>query len=109
MRIEVKTRFVTDDGEVCLCKGLSELLGYLEETGSVSKAAEKMGLSLSKAWKLLDGAEKASGLVLINRQQGGKGGGRTELTENARELLRLYNEKTELLKAYAVSIGGDLP
>lgn len=104
MRIEVKVRFVSEDGEIAVCKGLEELLGHIARTGSVAKAAEEMGLSLSKAWKLIGNAERISGLTLITRQQGGKGGGRSELTDDGMRLVAMYKEKAGMIKLYAASL-----
>ena len=108
MHIAVKLRFVSDEGEILVCPGCAQLLELIGETGSVSRAAASMGLSVSKAWRLLDNAEK-SGIKLLSRQQGGKGGGRSELTEDARKLIRQYKEKTELVRKYASSLEEDLP
>ena len=39
--------------------GVAELFALIDETGSVRHASEKMGLSYSKAWKMIHGTEKA--------------------------------------------------
>ena len=70
--------------------GSFELLGYVRETGSVRLACERMGLSYSKAWHILNTLEKEAGFAVVSRKKGGSGGGETHLTEEGASLLRRY-------------------
>lgn len=67
--------------------GVAELFQLIETTGSVRHAAETMGLSYSKAWKMIRGTEKATGEAVVDRTQGGKGGGKADLTSRGKKLL----------------------
>ncbi len=79
---------LTDDtGKPFFGPGVAELFILIDETESVRHASEKMGLSYSKAWKMIRGTEKAIGKEAVRRSQGGKGGGKAELTESGRQLL----------------------
>jgi molybdate transport system regulatory protein len=53
-----------------------------------------MGLSYSKAAKMMKKAEKQLGFKLLERRIGGSGGGGSKLTEEGRELLKKYRELT---------------
>ena len=90
MKAIAKLRITDDDGNNIFCSGAEELFMLIDETGSVRHAAEKMGLSYSKAWKIISRIENATGRSAITRTKGGRGGGRAELTEDGRKLLSMY-------------------
>ena len=89
--------------------GVAELFTLIDETGSVRHASEKMGLSYSKAWKMIRGTEKAIGKEAVVRTQGGKGGGKAELTESGKALLDLFiSMEKEMRQHLAENWGGYL-
>ena len=90
MDAKLLLKLTDDDGLPFFGPGVAELFDLIEETGSVRHASERMGLSYSKAWKMIRGAEKAVGKEAVMRTQGGKGGGRASLTENGKKLLGAY-------------------
>jgi molybdate transport repressor ModE-like protein len=78
------------------------LLTLIQETNSVKGACKCMGLSYSKAWKMLNSLEKALQFQVLTRQQGGSHGGKTYLTPEGEELLKDYELFEKKLKLYAV-------
>ena len=78
--------------------GICELLEKIDETGSIQAAAQQMHMSYTKAWKILNRAEKEMQKRLINRVNGGKNGGSSVLTEKGREAVRTYREMEKILK-----------
>lgn len=72
--------------------GMAELLEEIEREGSLQKAAQSMDMAYSKAWKMLKHSEKAWGFPLTNRAAGGKDGGGSSLTPQARRLMKAYGE-----------------
>jgi molybdate transport system regulatory protein len=60
--------------------GMVRLLEAIKKTGSVREAVELMGISYSKGWKLLSRLEDYLQIPVVDRQQGGKGGGKSALT-----------------------------
>lgn len=70
--------------------GVAELLEDIEETGSVRNASQKMGLSYSKAWIILNNASSGYGREIVISQKGGIGGGKAYLTEDGKKLLERY-------------------
>lgn len=78
--------------------GSAELLRLLEQSNSVRAASLSMGLSYSKAWKIINTLEDATGLQVIIRQKGGSGGGLSYLTEDGKALLRWYDTLEEKCK-----------
>lgn len=70
--------------------GSWQLLSLIETTGSVRLASQQMGISYSKAWKVLDNLETQAGFPILIRQPGGKNGGETCLTGPGRQLLETF-------------------
>ncbi len=81
--------------------GPYRLLSYIDETGSVKEACNDMGLSYSKAWKILNRMEKELNEQVVIRARGGKIGGHTELTEFGKEYLKLYKEYNDRVQQFA--------
>lgn len=73
-----------------LGKGRIELLLFIKETGSITKAAKMMKMSYKAAWDTVDIMNNLSEYPLVKRVKGGKGGGGTELTPYAKELISTY-------------------
>lgn len=70
--------------------GSWQLLSLIESTGSVSVASKYMGISYSKAWKLLNNLESGLGYSVLTRQKGGKGGGSSFVNEKGKALMEWY-------------------
>lgn len=75
--------------------GIAMLLRTVEQTGSLQKAAEFMGMAYSKAWKMIKEIERQWGFSLTYRDIGGKNGGGSVLTPQGRFLLERYENFTE--------------
>lgn len=82
-------------------KDSAMLLHMIECLGTVKDACEKIGISYSKAWKMLKTLEENLGFPLIERMPGGEYGGASHLTEEGREMLKRYEKYVEDVKNYA--------
>lgn len=78
------------NNEIDFGKGVAELLRRIAATGSLSAAYKSMGMSSSKAWKILRHAEADLGFALVHGSAGGVSGGGTVLTDEGRQLLERY-------------------
>jgi molybdate transport system regulatory protein len=78
--------------------GAFQLLILTEKTNSIKDSCKQMGMSYSKAWKLIYGIEAQLGCKVLTRIQGGAGGGGAYLTAEGKELVRKY----ELFRAEAM-------
>ena len=76
--------------EKAFCPGLLCLLQWIEQYGSMQKAASQMGLAYSKAWKMIKTAEKELGFALTERTSGGKNGGGSRITPQGKEMMQKY-------------------
>lgn len=70
--------------------GPYELLRRVEQTRSLHQAAIQMKMSYSKAWRLIRTMEKRLGIPLLQRKVGGKFGGGSLLTLEAKDLMARY-------------------
>ena len=70
--------------------GPFKLLANIEKYGSLNEAAVQMEMSYSKAWKLINMAEQRLGRRLLHRETGGRMGGGSYLTGEAKSLMTKY-------------------
>ena len=88
--------------------GIAELLERFEQTHSLRKATQDMGMAYSKAWRIVKTAENALGFPLLDSTVGGKGGGSAHLTERGRRFLTAYRRFESVVHAYADEIFEDM-
>ncbi len=96
--LQMKLKVMLTKEEVFFGPGVYSLLCNIDETGSIQAAAEKMGMSYSKSWKMINRAEAQMGFKFVDRVYGGKNGGSSTLTEEARMFLDRYKALTEDIK-----------
>lgn len=95
-----KVYIFDDNNQKFFGDGPYELLCKTEETGSLSAAAKLMGMSYSKANRIIKNAEAALGFALTERYVGGKDGGGSKLTINCKQWMDKYiNYKRDCIKA----------
>ncbi len=92
-RVHVRVKvWISIDGEPLLGEGGYRLLKKIEETGSLVKAAEELGMSYSFAWKYLRRIERLVGKKVVNTYRGGERRGGSTLTEEGKLLVRVYEK-----------------
>ena len=92
MKVKFKLWIENNDDELIIGEGLLKLLLAIKETGSISKASDKLDMSYRTAWGKLQKLEDRLGCKLIEKRLGGKAGGGTTLTSNGDTLLNRYYE-----------------
>lgn len=80
--------------------GRLELLTQIEALGSISKAAQAMGMSYKRAWDLVSSMNAQARSPLVLTQTGGKRGGGTEVTAEGQRLIREFREVQERFQAF---------
>ena len=90
MKPALRVMLCDDAGERFFGEGPCRLLHLIEETGSLRAAAISMGMAYTKALTIMKRAEKNLGFPLTARRIGGKGGGGSALTPEAKEFLHDY-------------------
>lgn len=84
--------WLEEEGKVALSSWRVRLLEAVAETGSISAAASKMGVSYHRAWDKIRECEERLGVKLIDTQAGGSGGGGSQLTPEAAEYIRRFHQ-----------------
>jgi len=101
--------WINIDGEKFFGPGPAELLGFIEQEGSIAKAAKQMGMSYKKAWDIVENLNAHGKKPYVVSHKGGEKGGGAELTETGKAVLIRYRKlagklntiiekETELLK-----------
>lgn len=90
MKWECRLLLVDDEGNRIFGTGPLNLLKKIDEIGSLHGAAKDMSMSYSKAFKIIKKAEDHLGIPLIVRTTGGKSGGGSVLTVEAKQLIFKY-------------------
>ncbi|MEM1949672.1 MAG: LysR family transcriptional regulator [Candidatus Caldarchaeum sp.] len=85
-----------DGRELDLEQRWLELLDTIRRTGSISRACLHLGVSYRTGLNWLREVEERSRAKLVQSVKGGRGGGRTELTEAGRRLLEQYYSSESL-------------
>ena len=92
IRIQIKNEFYIGPGKILL-------LEKIGQKGSISKAAESIGLSYKKAWKLIDELNRHSSKKLVYAKSGGKGVRGSQLTNEGEIFIKIFrNIESKLTK-----------
>lgn len=98
MQPNIRVMLFDEDGERFFGEGPCRLLHAIEQTGSLRAAAQSMQMAYTKALGLVRHAEKVLGFALTERKIGGKGGGGSVLTDEAKEFLYRYEQYRDACK-----------
>ena len=92
MKALTRLIFVDDNNDKFFGEGPYRLLRGIEESGSLRAAAINMGMSYTKALKLISNAETELGFKFTTRVVGGKSGGGSCLTDEGKKWLDRYEK-----------------
>ena len=81
---------VLSGDQIALGPGKVDLLEEIERSGSISKAARKLGLSYRRAWTLVDTMNKSFKSCLVKGSVGGKKGGGAQVTPLGKKMTKTY-------------------
>ena len=83
---------VTFTDKFYLGPGRADLLEGIAETGSISAAGKRMGMSYKRAWSLVQALNEGFGRSLIETSRGGAAQGGAALTPLGAEVLQRYRQ-----------------
>ena len=83
------------NGEPVFGRGRRFLLEAIDRYGSINRAAKEINISYRKAWSYISAMEARLGIMLVERQAGGRNGGGTVLTEDGRDFISRYSSMEE--------------
>lgn len=82
--------WIEEGDELVFSNGRAGLLRRIEALGSITAAAREMGMSYRAAWGKLWECEERLGFPMLATKTGGRGGGGTALTPEARDFLARF-------------------
>ena len=89
--IEVECHIsIKKDGTCFLGPVKTKLLYEIMQSGSLSGAAKKMGISYQYAWKMIDEMNRVAPEPLVIKQRGGVHGGGAEISSYGEKILQEY-------------------
>lgn len=97
-----KVSIVLHTQEKMFGPGTYQLLKYIDETGSLQQACNKMELSYSKGSKMIKIVEKQLGYSIVKRWSGGAKGGGSCLSDKGHQLLRNYKELLDSVEKFTL-------
>ena len=100
MKVKSKV-WIEKNGKPIFGEGKSRLLQAIEKTGSINEAARSMGISFRRAWSYIRTMERRLGFLLVDKSRGGKGGGGSSLTEEAKRFLARYEKLNKSIRAFS--------
>jgi molybdate transport system regulatory protein len=89
--VQLRCRILRGD-DIALGPGKVELLALIGETGSINRAAGRMGMSYMRAWSLVQMMNRCFRQPLVLAARGGQGGGGAELTNAGGKVVALYRQ-----------------
>lgn len=98
MEVDAKIYLLDKDGEKYMGIGVMWLLERIDKYKSLRAAAKEMGLSYSKALKMITHLEEVEGREFLIRKRGGNKREGAKLTSFANEYILLYNSFQEKCK-----------
>jgi molybdate transport system regulatory protein len=99
--VKIENRiWIEKNGFPFIGNGRVTLLEYIQETGSMSKAAKKLGMSYKKAWELVKSMNNQANEPLVVKETGGKNGGGTQLTLAGHSVVKEFRELEKKSKKY---------
>ena len=90
MRPRLKVWIETDDGRVALSEWRVGLLQAVATHGSLVAAARALGVPHRTAWQRIQEMESSLGVRLLDTTSGGVGGGHSQLSTAALDLIQRY-------------------
>ncbi len=99
--IKTKTWMENEKKELLFGKGKTEVLIEIERTGSISKAAENLGMNYKKAWSHIKLLQNNLDDILVETQSGGGKNSGTTLTPLALEYIQKYKQLQKDIEEYA--------
>lgn len=83
---------------IAIGPGKADLLEFINEFGSISAAAKRMGMSYRRAWELVDTMNRCFDQPLVKTSPGGSHGGGAQVTAFGFHVLNCY--RTLSIKAH---------
>ncbi|MGM0517448.1 MAG: winged helix-turn-helix domain-containing protein [Pseudomonadota bacterium] len=98
--IHARLWLIDDAGEHYLGVGKVRLMEAIEELGSISQAARRMGMSYKRAWSLIQEVNQLEEQPYVVKEVGGAGGGHATVTETGHRAIERYRQLEDDLREF---------
>ena len=100
MQVRVKTWIEDDNSNLVFGGGKTQILEFIDETGSIAEASKRVGMNYKKAWTHIKILQEyiEDELVIVNK---GRNSGGTTLTPKAKEIIRNYKQLQEDIRTFS--------
>ena len=92
--------WIEGDGQRFFGPGPVELMEHIAETGSISQAARKMGMSDKKAWELINNLNSMTAQPLVITSTGGEKGGGSTISKEAKQMIAYHRQLRERFRLF---------
>lgn len=92
LKLHYKIWFTDQNEKGILGDGKWKILKAIDETGSLTAACEKLGITYRRTWNDLKTIEKQLGFALLEKSRGGAEGGSTSLTPEGKKLISAFDD-----------------
>ncbi len=97
----IVTRLKIGNEHAFFSVGPMELLQNIEKYASINQATKAMGMSYTKAIRIIRIMEKELGFAVVVSEKGGSTHGNTKLTEKGKQVLTAFEEIYEEVSCHA--------
>lgn len=100
LKLNYKIWFTDNEDKGILGDGKWKILKAIDETGSLTAACDKLGITYRRTWNDLKTIEQQLGFALLEKSRGGVEGGSTSLTPEGKKLIKAFDdfhEKMDLI------------
>ena len=105
--VEIKHKiWVENDGKAIFGPGRDILFKAIDECHSLNAAAKQLGMSYRAAWGRVKASEKRLGMKLVVNETGRTG---MHLTEEAKRIIRRFDQLDEKISSLLEEVNRDLP
>lgn len=100
MQLRVKTWIEDENDNLIFGGGKTQILEFIDQTGSISEASKKVGMNYKKAWSHIKILQEyiEDELVVVNK---GRNTGGTTLTPKAKEIIGNYKKLQQEIREFS--------
>jgi len=101
MKVKIKIWLEDNKDNLVFGGGKTQILEYIDQTGSISQAAQRVGMNYKKAWTHIKILQEFidDELVIVNK---GRNSGGTTLTPKAKEIMEKYKQLEDEIKNFSL-------
>jgi molybdate transport system regulatory protein len=100
VRFNYKIWLSTTDDQGILGDGKWQILKAIEKHGSLKAATKALGITYRRTWGDLKKIEEMLGFAILEKERGGKDGGKSSLTPEGKKLVAAFDDFHRKMDGY---------